>query len=48
MKRPMIKDQRVAIATGAALLVAGFAVLYDAWDGRGKKKPLLLGPILPW
>lgn len=48
MWRPHFRSQTVAIVVGGALLVAGFACLYDAWEGRGKRKPLLLGPILPW
>lgn len=48
MRRPVIRDQRTAVAMGLVLLVAGFATLYDAYDGRGGKKPALLGPFLPW
>lgn len=48
MGRPIIADKTTAVVVGAALLVAGFVVLYDAWDGRGGRKPWFLGPILPW
>jgi len=48
MKHPIIRDQRAAVAVGGALVAAGFVVLYDAWDGRGRRKPWFLGPILPW
>lgn len=48
MKRPIIRDQRAAVAVGGVLVIGGFVVLYDAWDGRGRRKPWFLGPILPW
>lgn len=48
MHRPLIQDQGTAVTVGLALVGAGFYVLYDAWDGRGGKKPWYLGPILPW
>ena len=48
MRRPYIRSKRTAVVLGLALLAASFFVLYDAWDGRGGKKPLILGPILPW
>lgn len=48
MRRPVIRDKTTAVLVGGALLVAGFYVLYDAWEGRGGRKPWLLGPILPW
>jgi hypothetical protein len=48
VKRPLIAKQRTAVALGAALMVAGFVILHDAWEGRGGRKPWFLGPILPW
>ena len=48
IRRPYIADQGAEVAVGLALLVVAFAVLYDAFEGRGAKKPRLLGPILPW
>lgn len=48
MRRPLIRNQTTAVVVGLALLASGFVVLYDAWDGRGGRKPWLLGPILPW
>ncbi len=48
MRRPLIRDKGTAVIVGGALVAAGFVVLYDAWDGRGGKKPWFLGPVLPW
>ena len=48
MRRPLIADDTTAVLVGGALVVAGFVVLYDAWDGRGKRKPWFLGSVLPW
>lgn len=48
MKRPLIAHQRTGVGLGVALVVAGFIVLHDAYDGHGQKKPLLFGPFLPW
>lgn len=48
MGRPLIADKTTAVVVGVVLLAAGFVVLYDAWDGRGGRKPWFLGPILPW
>lgn len=48
MRRPIVRDQGTAVIVGGALLVAGFVLLYDAFDGRGQRKPRILGPILPW
>lgn len=48
MKRPLIADHRKGTAVGLVLLVGGFVVLWDAYDGHGRQKPRLLGPFLPW
>lgn len=48
MRRPLIADQQSAVLLGLALLTAAFVILYDAWEGRGGRKPRLLGPLLPW
>jgi hypothetical protein len=48
MRRPLIRKQSTAVAVGLVLTGAGFWVLYDAYEGRGGKKPRLLGPLLPW
>jgi hypothetical protein len=46
--RPWVRDKRTSILVGGVLTVVGFVILYDAWEGRGGKKPRLLGPLLPW
>lgn len=48
MSRPLIRDKRTSIWTGGVLTLLGFWILYGAWEGRGGRKPRLLGPILPW
>lgn len=48
LQRPWIRNKQTAVVLGLALVAAGFAVLYDAYDGRGGRKPAILGPFLPW
>lgn len=48
MRRPWIADPQREIVIGVALVVVGFACLWDAWDGRGRPHPRWLGPFLPW
>ncbi len=48
MKAPLFRDQRVAIAVGVLLVGAGYVCLYDAWEKRGKDKPLFARPLLPF
>lgn len=47
MRRPWIADQGTAIFVGLALFVAAVAILYDAYERRGARTPLLLRPFLP-
>ena len=47
-RRPFIPDQRIGVGLGVALVVGGFVVLHDAYDGHGQRKPILFGPFLPW
>ncbi len=48
MRRPVIRNKRTAVLVGLAMVAGGFVVLYDAYEGRGGKKPAVLGPFLPW
>ena len=48
VRHPVVKHKPTAIALGALLVVAGYVILYGAWEGRGGRKPLILGPFLPW
>ena len=41
-------EQNAQAVVGLGMLVASFVILYDAYEGRGRKKPMILGPILPW
>jgi len=42
---PWIRNQRTAVFVGIGLTVAGAAVLYDAYDRRGRKRPFTLRVI---
>lgn len=46
-RRPWIEDQRTAKILGLSLFVLGVIVLYDAYERRGGRTPLLLRPFLP-
>lgn len=48
MRRPWIADKSTAVAVGLVLVTVGYVILYDAFEGRGDKKPLVLGAYLPW
>lgn len=48
MRRHIIADKRAEIAVGSVLIVGGFILWYDAWEGRGGKSPWFLGPFKPW
>lgn len=39
MPHPMIRDFHTAQAAGVLLIVAGAWCLYDAYEGRGRKRP---------
>ncbi len=45
---PKVKSQRVAIAGGLVALGVAWALLYDAYEGRGKKSPLPLRVVTWW
>lgn len=48
MSRHLIRHQPTAVIVGGVLVVAGALVLYDAWDGRGKRTPWFLRWAFPW
>jgi hypothetical protein len=48
MRRPWIRDKTTAVCVGLVLAVAGFVVLYDAYDGRGDRPPRVFRPFLPF
>lgn len=43
-----IGDRRVEIFIGLILFFTGALMLWDAFDGRGKKVPWPGGAIMPW
>jgi hypothetical protein len=49
MLRPRLtSNPDMAIVLGVGAFVLGAFCLYDAFEGRGRKAPLLLRPFLPW
>jgi hypothetical protein len=44
----MFRSQALAVLVGAALFAVGSWCLYDAWERRGAKTPLLVKPYVPW
>lgn len=42
-----IRDHQTAVLVGLALSAAGAWVLYDAYEGRGKKAPFFLRFLTP-
>jgi hypothetical protein len=47
-RRPSIPDRRVALLAGLLLVGAGWYCLYDAYDARGAKKPMVMRPFVWW
>lgn len=47
MRKPWITDQRTAILVGLALFAGAVVILYDAYERRGARTPVLLRPFLP-
>lgn len=39
MTRPLIRDRRTELLLGAVGIVAGSALLYDAYENRGRHRP---------
>jgi hypothetical protein len=39
--RPLVRDRDVALYLGLALWVAGSVLLWDAWENRGRPRPLV-------
>jgi hypothetical protein len=46
-RQPWIRDKNTAIVLGLLLFAAGVIVLWDAYERRGGRTPLILRPILP-
>lgn len=47
-KGHFVEDRRIEILLGIILFMAGALLLYDAFDGRGRKIPWPGGAIAPW
>ena len=47
MRRPWIANQRLAVVIGLVGFVVSVAILYDAYERRGGRTPLILRPFLP-
>jgi len=43
-----MKNRRTEIALGVILFLIGALLVWDAFDGRGKKLPWPLGAVAPW
>jgi hypothetical protein len=47
-KGHFIQNRMLEILVGVVLFMAGALLVYDAYDGRGKKLPWPGGAIAPW
>ncbi len=47
-RKPVFKDPIVGTTVGLVLLGAAWYILYDAWEGRGRRTPLPLRPAVPF
>jgi hypothetical protein len=45
---PVIRSHGLGLILGSAVLVIGFAWLFDAFDGQGREMPFPFGAITPW
>lgn len=43
-----VKNRKTEIFLGIVLFMAGALLIWDAFDGRGRKVPWPGGAILPW
>jgi hypothetical protein len=43
-----IQSRGTEILVGAVLFLVGALLVWDAFDGRGKKLPWPLGAVAPW
>lgn len=39
MGRPLLRNRELALYLGLAMTFAGAALLHDAWEARGHKRP---------
>jgi hypothetical protein len=43
-----MQNRRAEIFIGVVMFLFGALLVYDAFDGRGKKLPWPLGAVAPW
>jgi len=43
-----MKNRKAQIGIGVLLFLLGSLLVWDAFDGRGKKLPWPLGAVAPW
>lgn len=43
-----MQNRKAEIAIGVILFMVGALLVWDAFDGRGKKLPWPLGAVAPW
>jgi hypothetical protein len=46
--RHLLRTAKAERYAGYGALLLGFYLLYGAYEGRGRRKPLATGPFLPW
>lgn len=44
----LVKNRRTEIIVGLIALLLGVVLLWDAFDGRGKKMPWPASGMMPW
>lgn len=47
-RRVLIANPTTAVVVGLALFLLGSLILHDAYEGRGRKAPLLMRPFTWW
>jgi len=47
-RRPFVRDHVLGVVLGLGCFAAGWALLWDAYDGRGRAQPRILRPFTWW
>ena len=48
MKKPLVRNQKLAVVLGVAGFLLGSWFLYDAWERRGQSTPRIARPFTWW